>query len=149
MGLVIKNSKDFKELYQKVPDDEKATEISDAVGITIVRKYNKDSEYFKDGKKMFIKLYLRDTFLVGGINVVEEEKNGIYAIISDNKKYKKKFTNFFFGPEEKIKFNAENNRVLIKRKNKNIEFCLNDFVDLLIENHLSDRLSWARKRICY
>ena len=144
--LIIKNSEEFKKLYQKVSDNEKVTEISDAVGITIVRKYNKDSEYFKDGKKMFINLSLRDTFLVGGIDMVEEEENGMYTIIFDNKKYKKKFTNFFFGPEEQIKFNAENNRVLVKRKNKNIEFCLNDFVDLLVKNHLSDRLFWAKKK---
>ena len=146
MGLIIKNSEEFKKLYQKVSDDKNVTKISDAVGITIVRKYNKDSEYFKDGKKMFIKLYLRDVFLVGGIDMVEEEENGIYTIISDNKKYKKKFTNFFFGPEEKIKFNPENNKVLVRRKNKSIEFRLNDFVDLLVKNHLSDRLFWIRKK---
>lgn len=146
MGLIIKNSEEFKKLYQKVSDDENVTEISDAVGIIIVRKYNKDSEYFKDGKKMFIKLYLRDAFLVGGIDMVEEKKNGIYTIIFDNKKYKKKFTSFFFGQEEKIKFNPENNKVLVRRKNKSIEFRLNDFVDLLAKNHLSDRLFWIRKK---
>jgi len=139
----MKNSKEFKELYQKRADDEKVTEISNAVGITIVRRYNKNREYFKDGKKMFIKLYLEDALFVGGVNMVEE-KRGTYTIFNE-RKYKKKFTNFFFGPEDKVQFNTKNNKILTKKGNKNIEFCLNDFIDILVKNHLSDRLFFRRK----
>ncbi|MDI6883490.1 MAG: hypothetical protein QMC93_03495 [Patescibacteria group bacterium] len=109
--IKIETSKDFKNLYQETENDEKITEISDAVGITIIRNYEEDSEYFKDRKKMFIKLYLRDGFLVGGIDMVKEDENRLYTIIHDNKKYKKRFTNFFFGPEEKIVLVCENDKI--------------------------------------
>lgn len=145
MESKVTNSKEFKKLYKQVSNDEKVTKIIDAVGITIVRKYDEKSEYFKDGKRMFIKLYVRDGFLVGGVDMVEENKRGGYTIF-DSKKYKKKFTNFYFGTEENIKFSLQSNKVFIKRKNKKKIFSLNDFVDLLVKNHLSDKLLWTKKK---
>lgn len=143
--IKIETSKEFRRLYQQMPQDEKIAEIVDGVGITIVRNYDKDTEYFKDKKKMFIRLGLRDNFLIGGIDMVEESKDGLYTIIHENKQYRKRFTNFFFGPEEKITLISKDNKTLVKVQNK--EISLNEFIDRLIKkNHLRDRLFWARKR---
>lgn len=144
MDYIINNSQEFKNLYQKVSDDEKIIEISDAIGITILRNYKKESEYFKDNKKMLINLYLKNNFLVGGINMVEEDQNGLYTIIYDKGKYKKRFTNFSFGPEENIKFIREEEKILVKVNNKKL--FLNEFIERLVNNHLSDRLFWVRKK---
>lgn len=143
--LKLKTSKKFKELYNQVSDDKKIIELSDAVGINIVRNYNENNEYFKDGNQMFINLYLNDNFLCGGVQMVKKEKNGEYISINNtNKNYKKRFTNFSFGSEEKIILTLKNNKILVKVQNK--ELFLNSFVDKLVQNHLSDKLFWIRKK---
>jgi len=143
--LKLETSKKFKELYNQVPDDKKIIELSDAIGINIVRNYNENNEYFKDGNQMFINLYLNDNFLCGGIQMVKKEKNGEYISINNtNKNYKKRFTNFSFGSEEKIRLTLENNKISVKVQNK--ELFLNSFVDKLVQNHLSDKLFWIRKK---
>jgi len=144
MDSIIKNSEEFKKLYQQVSDDERVTEIRDAVGITIVRNYKKDSEYFKDGKQMFINLYLRGKFLLGSIDMVEKNNEGLYTIIYDSEKYKRRFTNFSFGPEEKFMLIHEGEKTLVKVNSKKLS--LNEFIDRLVENHLSDKLFWVRKK---
>jgi hypothetical protein len=141
------NSKEFKKLYKKTSKDEKVVEISDATGFSIIRNYDEDTEYFKDNNKMLIRLYIRDGFINGGIDMVTDKKDefGGYLII-DKKKYKNKFTNFHFGKEENIVFDDRDNKVKIKRKGKEYKFSVNEFVDLLVKNHLSDRLFWIRKK---
>src|SRR3989344_2220808 len=81
-------SERFLNLYQKVANDENVIKIEDAPGITIVRKYNEGSEYFKDGKRMFIKLYLKDNYIVGSVEMVEKNEDNSFTVVYDEKNIK-------------------------------------------------------------
>ncbi len=142
----MQDSEEFKIKYKKVENDENITGITDAIGITIVRNYNEDTEYFKDGKQMFIKLYMRGEFMAGGIEMVEKKKDDTYTIFHDREKYKNKFTGFYFNEEENITINEKNGGVIINRGGKKSYFSLNELIDLLVKNHLSDRLFWIGKK---
>ncbi len=139
LGISLKN------LYRKTVNDEKVVELSDVNGITIIKKYPENSEYFKDGNKMLIQIYLKDGFIGGRVEMVKADRNGLYSVI-ESKKYKKKFTNFSFSQEENIKFDFEDKKILIKRSGRDTKMSLNEFVEILVENHLSDRLFWVRKK---
>ena len=138
-------SEKFFNLYQRVSNDEGVIKISGATGITIIRKYDENSRYFKDGKKIFLKFYVRDGYITGSVELAQKNEDGTYTTFDSSKPYEHPFTNFFFGKEENITFNNDKQKILIKRKNKTYEFNINDFVELLIKNHLTDRLFWKRK----
>ena len=136
-------SNTFYKLYRKTSGDVEAVELVDGKGITIIRNYDEQNDYFKDGSLMFIKIYILDKgFVCGSVNMVKKsERLEGYITIEDEKQYKKHFTNFFFHKEEKIKFDVNRGKFIVKKKKLNI----NDFVDLLIKNHLADRLFLKRK----
>jgi len=138
-------SERFLNLYQKVANDENVIKIEDAPGITIVRKYNEGSEYFKDGKRMFIKLYLKDNYIVGSVDMVEKNEDNSFTVVYDEKKYKKRFTNFFFNKSENIILDVKDNKFVIKKRFKIYRFSINDFIQVLVKNHLSDLLFLRRK----
>lgn len=135
----------FFNLYQRTSKDEEIVKISDAPGITIIRKYDETTKYFKDGKKISVKFYIRDGYINGGVDMAQKNEEGGYTIYDSTKPYKHPYTNFFFSKDENIVFNNNEQIIIIKRKNKIYKFNVNDFVDLLIKNHLSDRLFWKRK----
>lgn len=135
----------FFNLYQRISNDEDVVKISNAPGITIIRKYDEATKYFKDGKKIFVKFYIRDGYILGSVDMVQKNEDGTFTSFDSSKPYKNPFTNFFFGKDENITFNSDEQKILIKQKNKTYEFNINDFVDLLIKNHLMDRLFWKRK----
>lgn len=135
----------FLNLYKKTSKDEEIVKISDAPGITIIRKYDEITKYFKDGKKIFVKFYIRDGYINGGVDMAQKNESGGYTTYDSTKPYKHPYTNFFFSKDENITFNNNAQTIVIKRKNKIYKFNVNDFVDLLIKNHLSDRLFWKRK----
>lgn len=138
-------SETFFNLYQKVFNDESVVKINDAPGITIVRKYDEKSEYFKDAKRIFVKLYIIDGYVTGSVDMVQKREGETFTIIHDTGQYKKHFTNFYFSKEENIVFNSELKKFLIKRKNKIHKYNINDFVSLLIKNHTADKLFFKRK----
>lgn len=136
-------SNEFVKLYAKSELDELVTPFTNGIGFSLVRKYKQGSEYYEDDKRLFIKLLLSDDNLVNGsVNMVDsdKEKTGSYRIATDNK-YKKRVTNFHFGNEEKIFLN--DGKVLYK--SRELSFTINDFVEIMVNNHLSDRVFWRRK----
>ena len=133
----------FLNLYQRTSKDEEIVKISDAPGITILRKYDENTKYFNDGKKILIKFYLSNGYISGSIDMVHKNEDGSFTSFDSSKPYKSHFTNFFFNKSENIIFDEINQKIIIKRKNKKLS--VNDFVELLIKNHLADRLFWKRK----
>ncbi len=135
----------FYSLYQKTSNDEDVVRIEGVPGITIIRKYREDTKYFKDGKRIFIKFHLNDEHIMGSIDLVSKNKDGTFTSFDSTNPYKNPFTNFIFGKEENIIFDNIKQKILIKKKRKTYEFNVNDFVEILVKNHLADRLFWKRK----
>lgn len=138
--------KSLRSLYEQQPNDEKVTEFSDASGFSIIRKYPEDSTYAKDGMRMFIKVGIYDGRFSFSVDMTEpKDRNGTteYSII-DGVKYNKKITNFFSGGEtDEFSFNSETDKVTHIKTGRKLS--MNEFVEVLIYNHLSDRLFWKRK----
>lgn len=133
-------------LYKSDSLDENLTPLSDSTGFTLVRNYDKNSRYFSEGKKMFIRLFIsKRNFIHGSIDMVkpnkEETGETTYSIISDQVS-KPKITNFSIEEDDKISFNGTK----ILYLPKNIEIDLNKFVEILVKNHLTDRLFFKRQK---
>ena len=138
---------EFFLIFIKTSKDEEIVKISDAPGITIIRKYDEITKYFKDGKKIFVKFYIRDGYINGGVDMAQKMRvEGTRLMILPNH-INIPILISFFSKDENITFNNNAQTIVIKRKNKIYKFNVNDFVDLLIKNHLSDRLFWKRKLI--
>ncbi|MEK7651027.1 MAG: hypothetical protein AAB377_00690 [Patescibacteria group bacterium] len=135
-------SEEFVKLYTSQDSDEKITPIKDAVGFSLVRNYPKDSDYFKDGKKMFIKIFLAGDSVCGGVDMVyPNDKEGNYTIVSDEK-YKKNVTGFLFRKEEDLVFDFNEKEIVYTPKK--LRFSVDKFIKILVNNHLSDRMFWRR-----
>lgn len=136
-------SDEFVKLYEKVDSDESTTPFKDDVGFTLIRKYKEGSQYQKDERRIFIRLYLTGETVNGGAEMVDADKEGTgsYRIVTDSK-YRKKVTNFRFGSEEDITFNYKKNKIFYKPKK--LYLTLNEFIDQLVNNHLSDRAFFRR-----
>lgn len=139
-------SDEFLKLYTKQNLDDSVTSFSNDVGFSLVRNYPKDTPYHKDGKKMFIKVaILNDGRFFYSVDMTKpEQREGqqIGYIVSEGSEYKKKITNFFSDTQEPFAFNENTNRIIFKPKNKS--FTINEFVEILVLNHLSDRLFFKR-----
>lgn len=140
------NSVDFVKFYQKQDSDELVIPFKDEVGFTVIKKYELGSKYFNEEKLMFIRLYLTEgTVLNGGVEMVDSnkvnEKNDSYKI-TDISKYCGNITNFRFGFEENFIFDLKKGLIFHKKSKK--QFTLNKFIDILVYNHLSDRLFLKR-----
>lgn len=136
------SSEDFVKLYSLQIPDEKITPITDAIGFTLVRSYPENSDYSKDDRQMFIKIYLSGDAVCGGIDMVRKGENGgNYTIVSGDK-YKRRTTGFFFGSEEKLTFDVNQKKIV--HEPDGLSFSISEFVGILIKNHLSDRLFWKR-----
>lgn len=137
------NSEEFSKLYTKSNSDESLIQFKDDLGFTLIRKYHKDSEYFRDNKRIFIRLYLVGNDVNGGVEMVEAEEEGAssYRIVTDNK-YKGKITNFRFSGDQEIIFDSEKKEIFYQPKK--LYFTLNQFIEMLVKNHLSDRVFFRR-----
>jgi len=129
-------SETFFNLYQGVSSDEDVVKISDAPGLTIIRKYNETTKYFKDGNRIFVKFYVHDGHVIGSVNLVHKNEDGTFTSFDSAKPYENPFTNFFFDKGEGIIFDSIENKFLFKGE----KFGVNDFVELLVKNHLSTNL---------
>lgn len=80
---------------------------------------------------------------------IEWEKQEIQYSLINPKKYNNKVINIYHNPKMKniddISFDFEKN-IILKRKGKIYVYTLNNFITLLIKNHLSDK-SLYRKMI--
>jgi hypothetical protein len=133
------NSEELVKLYQRQESDESITPFTDGVGFSLIRFYPKNTPYYRDGRRMFIKIVLRDHEFFYGADMTTPRKRGeetTYSI-ADGDEYKKKVTNFFSNDND-FMFNKSSKQVIHQSSKKS--FTLNEFVNILSANHLSDRL---------
>lgn len=136
---------EFFNLYNKKDTDNSITQFSNEIGFSLIRDYPKDTQYHKDGKKMFVKVALLKDKLFYSVDMTKpEQREGepISYIITDGQEYRKKTTNFFSDNQEPFSFDENEKKIIFKPKNR--KFTLNEFVDILVLNHLSDRLFFKR-----
>ena len=141
------NKEDFLKLYLKQEADNAITAFDNEIGFSLIRDYSKNTPYYKDGRKMFVKLAILKGKIFYSIDMVKPEQKGeksISYIIIEGKEYGKKTTNFFSDNQEPFIFDETTKKIIFTPKNKS--FTLNEFVEILIANHLSDRLFWKRVR---
>lgn len=139
------NSQKFTELYNKQGADETITPFTNEVGFSLVRTYPEDTQFYKDGKRMFIKLAHTGNGLFWSVSMTTPEgrEEGSSYIVYEGNDYGKKFTNFYSDGEEPFSFNGEENKIVHKPSGK--KYTVNQFVEILVKNHLTDRLSMKRK----
>jgi hypothetical protein len=138
---------DFLKLYTKQEHDISITLFDSEIGFSLIRDYPKSTPYYKDGKKMFIKVAILKGKLFYSIDMTKPEKRGeepISYTITQGEEYPKKITNFFSVLDEKESFIFDENTKKIIFKPKEKSFTLNEFVEILVLNHLSDRLFLKR-----
>ena len=136
---------DFFNLYDKNETYNSITQFSNEVGFSLIRDYPKNTPYNKDGKKMFIKVALLKDKLFYSVDMTKpEQRDGeqVSYIITEGQEYRKKTTNFFSDNQEPFIFDENEKKIIFKPKNKKLT--LNEFVDILVLNHLSDRLFFKR-----
>lgn len=138
------NSQEFANLYTHQNSDEAITPFQNEVGFSLIRSYPTNTPYYKDGKRMFIKIGALNRGFFYGVDMTNPQKRNdvIDYVLTDGEEYKKKVTNFISEGEE-FSFDNKANKVVHNPTNKS--FTINEFVEILVSNHLSDRLFWKRK----
>lgn len=139
------NAQDFTNLYTKQDRDEAVTAFQNEAGFSLIRTYPKDTLYYKDGRRMFIKVAVLDRGFFYGIDMTKPEKRGVREdhIITEGKEYKKKITNFF-SDADNSEFFFDEKAKKIKHVKTQRDLTLNEFINILEKNHLSDLLFWKR-----
>src|SRR3989344_1995583 len=136
---------EFFNLYNKKDTDTSITQFSNEIGFSLVRDYPKNTPYNKDGKKMFIKIALLKDKLFYSVDMTKpEQREGepTSYIITEGQEYRKKTTNFFSDNQEPFIFAENTKKIIFTPKNKS--FTLDEFIEILVLNHLSDRLFFKR-----
>ena len=139
------NKEDFLKLYTKKEVDDSVTPFTNEIGFSLIRNYPKNTHYHKDGKKMFIKIAVLQGKLFYAVDMTKPEQRegkSISYIITDGQEYRKKTTNFFSDNQEPFIFEESTKKIIFTPKNKS--FTVNEFVEILVLNHLSDRLFGKR-----
>ena len=113
------------------------------MGFSLIRFYPKNTPYFKDGRRMFIKIAALDRGFFYSVEMTRPEKEGEKTsyIITEGEEYKRKVTNFFSDGSE-FTFDSATQKVNHQPSSKS--FTMNEFVEILVVNHLSDRLFFKR-----
>lgn len=136
---------EFTELYTRQSQDESITTFQSETGFSLIRFYPEGSDYNKDGKRMFIKVAALERGFFYSVEMTKPEQRGESSsyIIVEGKEYKKKVTNFFSSfDNQEFSFDV-NSKKVTHLPSKKI-FSLNQFIEILVKNHLSDRLFWKR-----
>lgn len=109
----------------------------------MIRFYPKDTPYYKDGRRMFIKIGALDRGFFYSVNMTKPEKRGesVDYVLTDGEGYRKKLTNFLSDGSE-FTFDNITQRILHQPTSKS--FTMNEFMEILVVNHLSDRLFFKR-----
>lgn len=138
------DSNTFAQLYTKKPEDETLTPFEGDVGFSLIKTYPEHTQYHKDGQRLFIKVALSDRGLSYSVNMTTpKERDGKKEyVLTDGNEYKKKVTNYYSGGDE-FTFDTSKQKVIHRKTNK--EFLMDEFIAILVGNHLSDRLFWKRK----
>lgn len=139
------NAQDFISLYIKQESDETITSFQNEAGFSLIRPYPKDTPYHKDGRRMFIKIAALDRGFFYGVDMTKPEKRGETTdyVVTDGEEYKKrKITNFISDGSE-FSFDNTSRKVIHQPTNKS--FTMNEFVEILVTNHLADRLFLKRQ----
>ncbi len=139
------HKEDFTKLYTKQDIDESIASFTNEIGFSLIRNYPKNSLFFKDGKRMFIKVALLKDKLFFSVDMTKpEQREGepISYVIKGGEEYKKKTTNFISDNQEPFIFDESTSKIIYQPKNKS--FSVNEFVEILILNHLSDRMFFKR-----
>ena len=138
------NGEEFTKLYTRQDSDETITPFTNEVGFSLIRKYPKDTAYHKDERRMFIKIAALERGFFYGVDMTKPEKRGENTdhVIKDGEEYKRRVTNFVSDGSE-FKFDSATKKIVHQPTNKS--FTMNEFVEILASNHLSDRLFWKRK----
>lgn len=142
---MIMDAKEFTNHYTKQDSDEAITPFQDEAGFSLIRSYPKETPYYKDGRRMFIKVAALDRGFFYGVDMTKPEKRGETTeyIITEGGEYKKKITNFISDGSSEFVVDNVNKKIMHQPTSK--VFTLNEFVDILVANHLADRLFWKRK----
>lgn len=139
------NDEDFVKLYTKKDSGELVIPFNNEIGFSLIRDYPKNTKYNKDGKKMFIKIAILKDKLFYSVDMTKPKENyeesGNYTII-DGEEYGKKTTNFSSDDDEPFIFDENIKKIVFKPKNK--KFTLNEFIEILAFNHLSDCMFFKR-----
>ncbi|MEK7462545.1 MAG: hypothetical protein AAB618_03135 [Patescibacteria group bacterium] len=136
---------DFTNLYTKQDNDDSVTSFQNEVGFSLVRKYPNTSEFRDKPLRIFIKVALLEKGLFYSVDMTKIETEGEKVeYIIQHAERSTKYTNFFSdGSEPEFVFDQQSRKIKHIKKKK--EFTLNQFVDILEKNHLSDCLFWKRK----
>lgn len=137
---------EFTNLYEKQKHDEVLTPFGNEIGFSLVRFYPKDSVSEDENLRMFIKVAILDRGLFYSVDMTKPDIEGekiSYVIVFDSQ-YNKKITSFVSDVDDKeFVFDSIKKKIIHNKTKK--EFTLNEFIDVLVKNHLSDRLFWKRK----
>ena len=140
------NAQEFTNLYTKQSYDETIAPFSNELGFSLIRLYPEDTSYFRDGKRMFIKVAVFDRGFFYSVDMTTpQERDGTTEyVITDSEKYRKKVTGFMSDLSDggEFSFDEEKKQILHKKTKRN--FSLNEFISVLEGNHLADRLFWKR-----
>lgn len=136
-------SEEFKNLYTKKDSDESVSAFTNEVGFSLIRKYPDGAPYHKDGRRMFIKVGLLDRGFFYSVNMTKPEKGKEITsyILTDGEEYKRKVTNFFSDGSE-FNFNEATQKIVHQPTGRS--FSMDEFIEVLVANHLSDRLFFKR-----
>ena len=140
------NAQEFTNLYTKQDSDETITTFQNETGFSLIRTYPKDTLYHKDNLRMFMNIGFTEKGLFYGVDMTKPELRGEKKeyIIIDDEKYKRKVTNFLSDSRNpEFIFDSVTGKISHIKTKKIL--MLNDFVEILFANHLSDRLYWKRK----
>lgn len=135
------SKEDFLKLYIKQEADNAITLFDNEIGFSLIRDYPQNTLYYKDGRKMFIKLAILKGKIFYSVDMTKPEQRNeekISYTITEGNEYHKKVTNFYSDNEEPYVFDEGIKKIVFPEKNKN--FTLNEFIEVLVRNHLSDRL---------
>lgn len=137
------DSEEFVKLYTRQDSDEIITPFQNEAGFSLIRCYPKDTPYYKDGRRMFIKIGALDRGFFYSVNMTKPEKRGesVDYVLTDGEEYRRKLTNFFSDGSEFV-FDKTTKKVIHQPSGKG--FTMNEFVEILVANHLSDRLFFKR-----
>ena len=137
------NAQEFTNLYTRQESDETVTPFQNEIGFSLIRFYPEDTPYQRDGRRMFIKIAALNRGFFYGVDMTKPKQRdqATEYVISDGEEYKKKVTNFMSDGSE---FSFDENSKKIVHQPTGKSFSMNEFVAILIANHLSDRLFFKR-----
>lgn len=140
------NAEEFTNLYKKQSYDESITSFSNELGFSLIRFYPNETQYYKDNKRMFIKVGILDRGFFYSVEMTAPKERGgtVEYVINDETGYRKGITNFVADLSDGGDFFFDENKKNIIHKRTKKELSMNEFVEILENNHLTDRLFWKR-----